>query len=304
MNKVTLLTILFSAFSIIQGICQTSATYDITFTSTWNTIDHNSLPVGAHWSKLVGATHKTENAFFQVGSLATTGIKNIAELGNNIVFNSEVQTAITNNEANQYIDGSGLASATGDIVISNLVVSSEFPLLTLASMVAPSPDWFTGINGINLLDANSNWKTSVTIDLYVYDTGTDSGTDYASANSITNPFQPISMINGLPFQGNKVGTITITLKTVLAIQDASIFNNVKVFPNPVSDGKITISEIGDISAVKIDILSAIGTYMLSVEVSGNQNTFTIDTQSLPPGTYILKLTTEGNSTLVRKIVII
>jgi len=303
MKKTTLLIILLITYSITHIIGQTSATYDITFTSIWNATDHTSLPVNAHWSKLVGATHKTTNVFLQIDNLATTGIKNIAETGNNDVFNTEVTAEITKGEADQYIDGPNLDTAAGDILISNLVVKEEFPLLTLVSMIAPSPDWMIALNGYNLLDAVGNWKTLVNLDMFAYDAGTDSGTDYTSNNSITNPFQPISMINGSPFNGKKIGTLTITLKAVLDISDFSLFNNVNVYPNPVSNGKIIIRNLEGISINKVEIYNTSGLLIKSSDKKIYHNTLTLDTQNITSGIYILKLTIDKNKMIIRKFVI-
>jgi len=303
MKKTTLLIILLITYSITHIIGQTSATYDITFTSIWNATDHTSLPVNAHWSKLVGATHKTTNVFLQIDNLATTGIKNIAETGNNDVFNTEVTAEITKGEADQYIDGPNLDTAAGDILISNLVIKEEFPLLTLVSMIAPSPDWMIALNGYNLLDAVGNWKTLVNLDMFAYDAGTDSGTDYTSNNSITNPFQPISMINGSPFNGKKIGTLTITLKAVLDISDFSLFNNVNVYPNPVSNGKIIIRNLEGISINKVEIYNTSGLLIKSSDKKIYHNTLTLDTQNITSGIYILKLTIDKNKMIIRKFVI-
>ena len=71
------LYILFFSSSLLFSQTQ-KAKYSIVFTSVWNSSDHNTLPNNAHWSRLVGATHKTQDNFWSLGSLATTGIKNIA----------------------------------------------------------------------------------------------------------------------------------------------------------------------------------------------------------------------------------
>lgn len=303
MYKTVLYTTLLVVLSITPCKGQSSATYDILFTSIWNESDHTSLPVNAHWSKLVGATHKTVNAFLQIGSLSTTGVKNIAELGNNTVFNAEVSSKITNAEADQYIDGPGLGTATGTISISDLVVRKEFPLLTLVSMIAPSPDWMIAINGYNLLDEGGNWKTSVTLDMFAYDAGTDSGTDYSSGNSITNPFQPISIINGLPFKGMKIGTLTLTLKTTSGLTDDAIFNKINIFPNPISDGKITIGNLEEIIFIKVEIINFSGSQIKFFDVNREGNTLSLDVQNLASGMYILKLTTDKNIIIAQKLVL-
>ena len=300
MNKFTVFNIiLLYIFSTVSIVSQNTATYDITFTSVWNEVDHNSVPVGGHWSKLVGATHKTNNIFLQIGNLASTGIKNIAESGDNAVFNTEVSTEITNGEADQYINGSNLGTATGNILIPNLVVTNDFPLLTLISMIAPSPDWIISINSYNLLDTGNNWKTSETIDVFAYDAGTDSGTDYSSSNIVTNPFEAISMISGFPINGNKMGTLTITLKT-LSITDEPPFDQIKIFPNPVSDGNIHISNLYNISINKAEIFNVTGLKIKSFNQIENKTPLILDIHYLPKGIYILKLTDDGNNGLIRK----
>lgn len=303
MYKEILLSIMLMVIFLVPCKGQNSATYDIVFTSIWNETDHTSVPVNAHWSKLVGATHKTVNAFLQIGSLSTTGIKNIAELGSNTAFETEVAAQITNAEADKYINGPGLGTATGTMTISNLVVMKEFPLLTLVSMIAPSPDWMIAINGYNLLDAGGNWKISATMDLFVYDAGTDSGVDYTSGNSITNPFQPISMISGLPFNGMKIGTLTLTLKSISGISDDVVFNKINIFPNPVSDGKIIISNPEEVTLTNVEIINLSGYQMKFFDISRQGNILSLDVQNLSAGMYILKLTTDKSETLARKLVL-
>lgn len=289
--------------SITPCKSQSSATYDIFFTSIWNETDHTRIPVNAHWSKLVGATHRTANAFLQIGSLSTTGIKNIAEIGNNTVFNTEVTSKITNAESDQYIDGPSLGTATGTIKISNLLVSKEFSLLTLVSMIAPSPDWMIAINGYNLLDVDGNWKTYDTMDMFVYDAGTDNGIDYTSENNITNPFQPISIISGLPFNNLKIGTLTLMLKTTSGINNDIAVNKINIFPNPVTDGKLIIDNIEDVNLTKIEIINFSGCRVKLFDIKNQSNSISLDVQNLTSGMYILKLTTDINKTIARKLVL-
>lgn len=175
---IVLLSFSFSSFS------QSTATYNISLTTIWNETDHTSVPGNAHWSALVGATHNTENEFFELGVVSpnTNGIKDMAELGANTNFMNEVNTAISNNKADQWIYDGGVDSAIGTFNINNLQVSENFPLITLVSMVAPSPDWFIGLNSINLRSGNdainNGWKDTFTLDVFAYDAGTDDGVDY------------------------------------------------------------------------------------------------------------------------------
>lgn len=284
------------------GFSQSTATYTITFNSIWNSTDHTSVPGNAHWSKLVGATHKTANTFLQLGSNATTGIKNVAEFGSNSVFNGEVNTAIANNEADQYINGPSLGTATGNIVISNLEVTEDFPLLTLVSMIAPSPDWIVAINSYNLFNGG-NWVSSATIDMFAYDAGTDSGSDYSSGNVVTSPFQPISMISGAPINGNKMGTLTITLESVLSTPTLRDIENVKIYPNP-SAGDITVSNPNDITLQKIEVYNILGTKVKTFTQHLNDTkSFSLDLNTLNKGMYILKLVSENNKIKTQRLVL-
>jgi hypothetical protein len=300
MKKITLFLsiILISSLSLFG---QSTATYNITFNSIWNSTDHTSVPGNGHWSKLVGATHKTPNTFLQLGSNATPGIKNVAEFGSNGVFNNEVNTAITNNEADQYINGPSLGTATGNINISGLQVTEDFPLLTLVSMIAPSPDWIVSVNSYNLFDGG-NWVSSVTLDMFAYDAGTDSGADYASANSVTNPFQPISMISGAPINGNKMGTLTITLQSVLSTPKTPSIEKIKVYPNP-SRGEVMISNPTNIKLQKITVFNILGSKVKTITRNLEERNTRLNLNDLTKGIYILKLVSEDNKTKTQRLVL-
>lgn len=280
---------IFLFFSINLIIAQTpKAKYSVNFTSVWNSTDHGTLPSSAHWSKLVGATHKTASTFWNAVSLATAGVKNIAESGNNSVFNTEVTNAITNNESDQYINGNSLGSATGSIVIDDLIVDKNYPLLTLLSMIAPSPDWFIGVNSINLLDDNSNWKTSISIDLYAYDSGTDNGANYTSVNTITNPFQNIKSLKGVaPFNNNKIGTLTITLTETLSLEKFIDDNSITIFYNKNSKSIEINNQKNNLKSISI---YSINGKLIAQNLSSDSNK--IDMNNVSDGVYILKIVTK------------
>ncbi len=214
-----------------------------------------SLPGSAHWSKLVGTNHNSDVDFFEVGQMASRGVELIAESGTNDEFrDNDVQNAINASDAQQYINGPSLSNAAGTITITGLEVNEDFPLLTLLTMIAPSPDWYVGLDGLDLLDAGGNWKTSIMIPMtFAYDAGTDSGSNYTSGNNDVNtPISVFNMANAIePFNGNDVGFITITLTNVLSVDDANSLESVRFFPNP-SQGNITISNSRDIETLLND----------------------------------------------------
>jgi len=100
-NFILSLAVLSATLSLAQ---ESTANYDISLTTIWNSADHTSVPGNAHWSPLVGATHSTANEFVSLGTLATTGIKDVAETGNNTVIKNEINAAISGNQADQLLE--------------------------------------------------------------------------------------------------------------------------------------------------------------------------------------------------------
>ena len=286
----------------LLSISQSTATYTVTFNSIWNSTDHGTLPPNAHWSKLVGVNHNNNISFVGLGQLATAGIKKVAERGENDIFESEVNAEIANGNAQQYIDGNALSTATGNVIINTLEVSENFPLLTLVSMIAPSPDWMIMISNVNLRE-NNQWKTSITMDLYPTDAGTDSGTSYTAGDIVTNPQAPISVIQNMyGFNDQKIGTITITLNEVLSVNDFSINDetSLQVFPNPSIDGKVIFnSKHQDIQS--ITFYNVLGKKIDTRLV--NSNTAETYLNHLDSGVYIAKIKLFDNTEVIKRIVL-
>ncbi len=302
MKRLIIFLILISSFSLYS---QSSANYTITFTSNWSEVTHphptNNFPSNAHWSKLVGATHNENITFLEMEQNATPGIEDVAELGENTIFFEEINLAIDEGSSNQLIDGDNLPSSLGTIIIEGLITTEEFPLLTLVSMIAPSPDWMIAINSISLLDINGDWINEITIDLYPYDAGTDSGIDYDSSNMDTNPQELITSIQGVsPFSTETIGTITILLEDIiLSNTDFENKKAVSVFPNPSKD-LINVS-ISNSQIKSIEIFNILGEKTTSLQLQNVSNT-EVDLSNLNSGVYVLSILDTSNKTTLKKII--
>jgi len=301
MKKTTFLAIalLFASLSIYA---QSTATYTVTFDSNWSQSAHphssGNIPSSAHWSKLVGATHNDQIVFLEMGGLATPGIEDVAELGSNNVFQGEVNTAITNGTANQYINGPSLSTGLGQIVLDELVTTSDYPLLSLISMIAPSPDWVVAINSVPLIDGSGEWIQTINIDLYPYDAGTDSGTDYTSGDVNTNPAETISSLQGIaPFSNEVMGTLTIELQSVLGVDDDSQANALQLFPNP-TDGNLTINTRERMDS--IEIYNVIGRKVKTLRPNSNRMETSIS--DLANGIYLVRITTDNGAEITKKLI--
>ncbi len=196
------------ALAVTPALAQTSARYEVRFDATWSAQTHpGAYPGGAHFSPLIGGTHSAAADFWEPGTLASNAIEVMAETGNPGPLGNLIDNEISNGNAGVRIQGSTFNSP--GVQTREFLITEDHPLVTLVTMIAPSPDWFVGVDSVSLLE-NGQW-VDVTITLYAWDSGTDSGTNFNSPNSDTNPPDPIALITGGPFFGDDpLGTFTFT----------------------------------------------------------------------------------------------
>jgi len=190
-----------------------TARYRITFQATWTSATHPvDFPSTAHFSPLVGGTHNASAAFWSEGAPASTGIKDMSERGRTSPLDQEIEAAIRNRSAQHLLLGDGLGTSPASVSLE-FEISQTHPLVTLLSMIAPSPDWFVGVSRLALFE-NGSWIDERRIELVPWDAGTDSGVTFTSADVVTSPPQPISRIVTLPLSPNgrvtPLGTFTFS----------------------------------------------------------------------------------------------
>ena len=174
-----------------------SAEYLVTFTINWNSTDFpTDYPSNAHFSRLIGWSHDAEEPLFTLGTMASDGIKNMAETGGISPLEDELKALIEGGKGFEHYIGSGLSSGSGEIEMS-VKVTEQYSSVTLATMVAPSPDWYIAVVDINLMENNS-FVNEKTVEAHVYDAGTDSGSTYSSPNEVTDPQMPITLFVDSP----------------------------------------------------------------------------------------------------------
>ncbi|HUG54854.1 MAG TPA: spondin domain-containing protein [Vicinamibacteria bacterium] len=175
------------------------ALYRLTFESTWTAASHPSDPPrNPHFSRLIGGTHRSSVSFWEPGGMASEGIRLMAERGRTIPLDMEVEAAIAAGHAQRLLVG-GAIDFSPDSIGLDFEINREYSLVTIVSMVAPSPDWFVGVSGLNLIE-NGDWVALKVVELQPWDAGTDSGITFTSADERTVPPVPIQRIDGWPFQ--------------------------------------------------------------------------------------------------------
>jgi len=190
-----------------------TARYEVRFDATWTAKSHPlDYPSNAHFSGLVGATHNAGYSLFADGGTATPGLENLSENGAHSPLTEEINTAKQAGTVGALFESEPLFSFPGTIS-ARFMIDDAHPFVSAAAMVAPSPDWFTGISKVSLRK-DGKWVEKVTYKLFAMDAGTDSGTTYKAADADTMPRQSVRLnaapqfmdANGL----KPVGTVTFT----------------------------------------------------------------------------------------------
>ena len=318
LNIMKNITLLFSFLLCAFAFGQSTANYNIVFESYWETpagdpengISTINLPGNPHWSPLAIATHKTANTILVMGGTASTGIEDIAETGSTSAFESEVTA---NPDADKYVIGSGLGSAQGTIS-ETIEVSSDYPFVSLATMIAPSPDWFIAVNSENLrsgnIAVNNGWKTTFIVDVFPYDAGTEEGNTYSTNNLATSPQGVITSLSNLsPFDGvnsnmsHRIGTVTFNyIDSTLSINQIDTLESIKLHPNP-STGQISISNIKNNELNTIEIFNILGRLVKEMSIKPRLTKVDMDLTSLNKGIYLVHIKAIDAASKTQKLVI-
>ena len=220
-----------AALSAVPAAPQ-AITYEVKFEGNWTTASTPGGVVGgAHFTTLIGGVHGSGVSFWGAGEQASPGVEGVAELGSTGTFRSEVQSSShTLSVIQQGVTGGGTGTAT-----FNIDVTQTHPLVTLLSMIGPSPDWFVGVSGVSLLDGANEWRQSHVVDLFPYDAGTEDGTEFTLTNSATNPQGVITGIAGTgKFSNVRMARLTFTRMTTPPPMPSV---SLSVSPNPVAEGQ-------------------------------------------------------------------
>jgi hypothetical protein len=187
--------------------------YEIRFDATWTAASHPlDYPANAHFSGLIGATHDVSWRVFEDGGTATPGLEALSERGAHSPLNAEIEAAIRAGGAGALFESGALFSFPGSIS-ATFTADEAHPFVSAVAMVAPSPDWFTGISQVPLRKDGA-WIDQATYTLFAWDAGTDNGKTYAAADADAMPRQSVRLNASPHFVDasvlKPVGTVTIT----------------------------------------------------------------------------------------------
>jgi hypothetical protein len=170
------------------------ATYKVEFTSLWTRANFpveypdTSLIHRPHFSGLIGTGHNGGYHLFAAGQAPTPGLERLSEQGKHDPLDAEIKAAIAAGNALQLAESEPLKDFA-QTVTTQVNVDGDHPLVSLAAMIAPSPDWFAGVADVNLME-NGAWVATKTVDVQPYDSGGDGGDTYLARDADANPKQP------------------------------------------------------------------------------------------------------------------
>ena len=192
------------------------ATYEITVVRTWseatNPLDWPG--VTAHFTGGIGATHSDAYAMFGAGKIATPGLEMLSQKGMSTPFDQELAAAQGRGSVGAIFQTSAVWTVGGSTT-AQVRATDAFPLLSFAMMIAPSPDWFTGVPSL-VLRRNGQWIESETVTLYAWDSGTNNAATYKADKIAVNPFVPTALNDAPMFMkdGKRIPVGTATIRKV------------------------------------------------------------------------------------------
>lgn len=187
-------------------------TYSVDVAFTWSPETHPiDFPDQAHWSGMFVVTHNSRYSLFADGHTATTGLALLATNGRFNILQAEYDEAHRRRRVatQQVISPPSGGSGTFSFEVE---ATAEHALLSFATMIAPSPDWFSGAASIALFDGDA-WIEEAAFPIFVWDAGSDSGEFYTASNAISQPRESIRLLAHPAFLQRDglrpIGTVTV-----------------------------------------------------------------------------------------------
>jgi hypothetical protein len=191
------------------------ARYRVEFTPLWTKENFpfeypdTSLIHKPHFSGLIGTAHNADYHLFTEGQMPTPGLERLSEEGKHDPLDQEINAAIAAGNALALTESDPLKDFS-QTAKAEVQVDDAHPMVSLVAMIAPSPDWFAGMDV--LLMENGSWVASKTVDVQAWDSGGDDGTTYLADDKDNDPKKPTMLNKSRHFlkDGNPMPVARIT----------------------------------------------------------------------------------------------
>ena len=177
-----------------------SARYILTFRGQWSPDTHTGAHPGssAHFTPLIGATHNGDVRLWKEGRLAIPAMEQFAETGETGQMSAVIMGHISDGNAYEEVRADHGGSPGGmSTAFASFIATPAHPFLSVALRVAPSPDWFVGLDSFPLRNSEGRW-IDYAMELHAYDAGTEDGDGFSSSNDDTQPKEVIAPLDTGP----------------------------------------------------------------------------------------------------------
>jgi hypothetical protein len=186
-----LLASMFSLLAVTSTAADETVRYSAKVQFYWE--PEEGVPARPHWSRLIAFAHSARYELFRDGDTASSGFALVATNGRVSVLEAELAEGRRRGRVGAHVVLPGLSSGTG-VFDFELELDQRRSRIAFATMLAPSPDWVSGVSGINMRDEAGNWQDTVRVPLWVWDAGADSGAAFDADNALTQPRQSVRLL--------------------------------------------------------------------------------------------------------------
>lgn len=285
---------------IRQEVMSDTMRYRVQINITWNSTSPGWPDQNAHFSWMGGGTHNANVKFWEVGTLASPGVDMMSINGVTSLLVSEVEAEIANGNAEYVIQEQhwfcpdGITHPACGVLWFDITVSKDFPLVTMASMLGPSPDWFIGTESLSMLDAGGEFISEIVHELFPHDSGILSDnsvleSDCCAREPLSVPQQNIHLITAA--SGELIGPGSLGQITFTALPPRLTATTDYLVLLTTSDSNL-YHLTGLLNQYKIEVLDANETVISTHTNVGDS--FVIDTTQLPLGLHFVRVTDLNN----------
>ena len=197
----------------------TMATYDIQYKPIYSTNPIFALlgavpyPEGAMAeNEIAFVAHPMGEVLWEEGGLASEGLEHLAWDGHGHDLAEEAE------DMGWMVLAESFDEITALLQTAEITLSSEFPCISYAQKLSPSPDWFIGFNACAMDE--DGWMETIMVRAEVYDAGVVDGEPYMAVGGTeetgpdtpTDPQEPITRVMMPPWDTDAVSEITGTLR--------------------------------------------------------------------------------------------
>lgn len=191
--------------------CMGAVTYRVEVNFAWSAATHgDAYPENGGLSPHVVASHGKFYTMWAPLGFSSEGVQDVAETGNPDQLEMELMNQRKRNVFSIRVeDGPSSGTARRRAAVK---VNGGRSYISSIAMMAPSPDWFTGIEAVNMCNEETGeFYDEMTGNLSAWDAGTDAGTEFTSEDVPLSPAQRMGIrsILNTRFNGVPIGTYKI-----------------------------------------------------------------------------------------------